>query len=398
MDVKKLSLFDLLSQAEASEKKVDLSRLYGEVLAQKSNAARQPLAAQMELLPLCNFRCKFCYVRMSPAELAQSGGRLLRFADWKWYIDEACKLGVSSVTFTGGECTIHPDFLQIYEYAYEKGLQVGMISNGSMITDEILALFDRCPPSKIYITLYGMSADTYAALCGDGAAFARVMANIDRLRTHKFNVILNYTAGKENFGDLETALAFAREKKLTILPTNALQLQGKCDAQTLQAELVDYYAYQKIEHRHLSLLREEPFEAYERRYFSTFYDPVPSEAPRGLGCNAARCMFTVSWQGRMKPCANFDLFTVDPRETGMQAAWEQLVAWADQVPVLEECETCIFQPKCRRCAALHYGDMGEFGKVSPRFCFKVLHPKEAAQMQADYEAKKAEAAAQQVTS
>lgn len=397
MEEKKISLFDLLSQAEKNGRQDDMMKLYGEVLARKSNQSRQPLAAQLELLPICNFRCKFCYIRMTPEELAQSGRQLLRFDDWKWYIDAVSELGVSSVTFTGGECTIHPDFLRLYEYAYQNGLQVGMISNGSMITDEILSLFDRCPPSKIYITLYGMSGDTYEQICGNGAAFSRVMDNIDHLLAHKFNVILNYTAGKENFCDLDAALAFAREKKLSIFPTNALQQQGKCDKETLAAELVDYDEYQKIEHRHLSILRNQPFDEFERRYYSTFSEPIPSEKPCGLSCNAGRCSFTVNWQGRMKPCANLDLITVDARETGIQNAWDQLVAWADQVPILTECETCIFQSKCRRCVALHYGDMGEFGKVSPRFCFKVLHPKEAAEMQAHYDEEKAKQAASQET-
>ena len=41
------------------------------------------------------------------------------------------------------------------------------------------------------------------------------------------------------------------------------------------------------------------------------------------------------------------------------------------------------------CPALHYGDMGEFGKVSPRFCFKKLYPEEAAASQARYDQMKA---------
>ncbi|MBR2732094.1 MAG: radical SAM protein, partial [Clostridia bacterium] len=297
--------------------------------------------------------------------------------------------GVSSMTFTGGECTIHPDFLQLYEYAYNKGLQVGMISNGSMITDEILQLFERCPPSKIYITLYGMSKETYARNCGNGAAFDAVMQNLDALLERKFTVILNYTAGKENLCDLEAALAYARERKISILPTSALNIQNKCDQAVLDAQLADYYEYQKIEHQHLSILRGKSLDEFEKGYFSSFSDPIPSESKQGLSCNAGRCSFTVNWKGEMKSCANFDLFTVDPRKTGMQAAWEQLVAWADQVPILEECETCIFQQKCRRCVAIHYGDMGEFGKVSPRFCFKKLYPEQAAKMQAKYDEMKA---------
>ncbi|MBQ6381623.1 MAG: radical SAM protein [Clostridia bacterium] len=384
----KISLYDLLSQAQGKEK-VNMQQLYGDVLVRKSIQKRIPLSVQFELLPLCNFSCKFCYVRMTAQEVEQSGNHIMRFADWKEQIDGARSLGASSMTFTGGECTIHPDFIDIYEYAYNCGMQVCMISNGSNITEEMLDLFRRCPPSKIFITLYGMSEKAYADTCGNGAAFEKVIQNIQTLKALGIHLILNYTAGKENFADMEAVLAFGREQKMEVIPTNALIHKDKCTADTLQNELVDYYDYLKLEHQHLSILRGKSFEAFEESYFSSFFEPIPAEEG-GLQCNAGRCTYTVNWLGKMKPCANFDFPQYDPRKIGFESAWKKIVEWADSVPLLEECESCIFQPKCRRCAAMHYGDMGEFNRVSPRFCFKKLFPQQAETMLAKYEQLKAE--------
>ena len=269
----KLSLFDLLSQAEKSDKKVDMAKLYGEVLIRKTVNDRKPLAIQFELLPLCNFNCSFCYVKRTPEELKKNGQQIMRFDDWKYYIDESVKLGASNITLTGGECTIHPDFTEIYKYAYSKGLEVGMISNGSNITDEILSVFKQFPPSKIYITIYGMSAETYERTCGNGAAFEKVMSNIDRLTELGCNVILNYTAGKDNFCDMEAVLAYAREKKLAIFPTDALIVKDKSTNEILSDELVDYKEYKVLEHKHLSIMRGIPFDEFEKSYFSSFSEP-----------------------------------------------------------------------------------------------------------------------------
>ncbi|MBQ8078262.1 MAG: radical SAM protein [Eubacterium sp.] len=384
----KLSLFDMLSQAEKSADKANMAKLYGEVLIRKSLKVRKPLSIQLELLPLCNFSCSFCYVKRTPAELEKSGERILRFDDWKYYIDESVKLGVSSITLTGGECTIHPDYEKIFRYAYGKGLQVGMISNGSNITDDILELFKELPPSKIYITIYGMSAETYERTCGNGAAFEKVMYGVDKLVELGCNVILNYTAGKDNFCDMEAVLAYARKKKLAVFPTDALIVKDKSTGANLEKELVDYKKYKILEHQHLSILRNKSFDEFEKNYYSSFDKPLKSTEP-GLQCNAGKCSFTVDWHGMIKPCANFDDFTFDPHKIGFAECWQKLNEWADSIPLLEECETCIFQQKCRRCAALHYGDMGEFGKVSPRFCFKKLYPKEAAAAQAKYDEMKA---------
>lgn len=378
---KQLSLFDILSKAKDTD--VNLENIYKEVLRYKNIVNRIPTGVQIELLPVCNFNCKFCYVKMTYEEVKSSNHHVMGIEEWKWYIDELTKLETAKVTFSGGECTLHPDFIKIYEYAYQKGFDINLITNGSCITDEIIALFEKYPPSKINVTLYGMNKDTYERNCGAGFAFDRVIKNIHLLNEKGFNISLNYTVGKENFCDLEKAINFAQKNEITLLPTNALYNVGKCNEQIINEEYVDNKIFDKIAFRYFSSQMNMSFDEYEKAYLYSYVEPQSSNMP-GLTCNAGRCGFDINWKGYVRPCANFDFIQFDPRKLGFRKCWKKLVEWADQVPILEECEECIFQAKCRRCAALHYGDMGEFGKVSPRFCFKVLHPIEAATAQAEY--------------
>lgn len=386
---KRQSLFDLLTQAQKVEgDSADTAGIYNHFIASRSNILRKVAGMQLELLPLCNFNCGFCYIRKSPEELKKAGQRILRFKDWKYYIDEAIKLGIDGITFSGGECTIHPDFTQLYQYAYEHNFQLSIITNGSHITDEIFDLLVKCPPTKITITLYGMSAETYQRTCGNGAAFEMVMHNIDRLTQRGFTVVLNYTAGKDNFCDMEAVLAYARERKLSIFPTDALISTGKCDEKTVAQEVVDFKKYKKLETEHLSKLSGFTVEEYENNLFNSFLIPHKNNK-HGLLCSAGKSIMFINWQGQMVPCISFDTFTFDPHKLGFAECWRQVQDWADNVPLLAECEMCIFQQKCRLCAAIHYGDTGEFGKVSERLCFKKLYPEEAARMQAQYDEMKA---------
>ena len=178
-----LSLYDLLSQTGTD--KDTRMQIYSNVLVQKAINKRRPIAIQFELLPICNFNCKFCYIRMTAEEVKKSGQHIMSFDEWKQYIDWVSDMEIPSVTFTGGECTLHPDFVRIYEYAYSKGLQLGMISNGSNITPQILEMFEKYPPSKVYITLYGFSKETYERISSNGEAFERVLRNIDILKSKK---------------------------------------------------------------------------------------------------------------------------------------------------------------------------------------------------------------------
>ena len=46
--------------------------------------------------------------------------------------------GGQVVTFTGGEPTLRPDFIAIVQFAKEIGLQVCVLSNGLLWTDDLL--------------------------------------------------------------------------------------------------------------------------------------------------------------------------------------------------------------------------------------------------------------------
>ena len=167
-----LSLFEMLKQAQ--ENNSDLAKVYKKTIRKKADDSRIPVGVQFELLPVCNFNCRFCYVRMSKEEVEKSGHHIMRFDEWKYFIDECINLGTTRLTFSGGECTIHPDFIKLYKYAYARGLEMSLITNGSCITDEIFELFEKCPPNEIHITIYGMSSDTYERNCGNAGIKKRL--------------------------------------------------------------------------------------------------------------------------------------------------------------------------------------------------------------------------------
>ena len=51
-----------------------------------------------------------------------------------------------------------------------------VLSNGSLINDDVVALFQELPPTNLRITLYGVSDETYERLCGVRDGFDRVIA------------------------------------------------------------------------------------------------------------------------------------------------------------------------------------------------------------------------------
>ena len=51
-------------------------------LHQKASYNKIPLNGTFELSPVCNFRCKMCYVRRTPEQIRQAGKSLIPWQRW----------------------------------------------------------------------------------------------------------------------------------------------------------------------------------------------------------------------------------------------------------------------------------------------------------------------------
>ncbi|MBP3599778.1 MAG: hypothetical protein J6J30_01725, partial [Clostridia bacterium] len=125
---------------------------------------------------------------------------------------------------------------------------------------------------------------------------------------------------------------------------------------------------------------EAPSEYVNEIYPST-NNPI---VEKGVPCNAGRNTCCINWKGEMQSCNVMDMYKVDLTKKSVREAWEDIVKWSDEVPRIIECQNCIHRLNCRSCIAQHYGDTGEFGKPSPRICYKILHPEEAAAFEERY--------------
>jgi len=77
----------------------------------------------------CNNQCPHCYNESNRFDMPS-----LKLEDWYKVFDKIADLGIPHVILTGGEATLHPDFLNIVRYADQKGMIVGLNSNGRFLS------------------------------------------------------------------------------------------------------------------------------------------------------------------------------------------------------------------------------------------------------------------------
>ena len=171
-------------------------------LWKKAGLMRIPLTGAFELLPMCNLQCKMCYVRKSREEVEKMGG-LLSADQWLSFAEQARDGGMLFPLITGGEPFLRKDFCQIFEGMRAMGLQISINSNGTLINREMAEWLGYHKPTRINITLYGASEESYQNLCGDGSAYTRVLEAVKWLKEYNVPVKFNTSITSENIGDLE---------------------------------------------------------------------------------------------------------------------------------------------------------------------------------------------------
>ncbi|MFI9047283.1 radical SAM protein [Streptomyces sp. NPDC053427] len=125
----------------------------------------------------CDFDCEHCYL----------GKKRFEGLDWAGksrLLHVMRDAGVLWLQITGGEPLIDPDFPDAYRLANELGMQVEILSNGSRLkNDKILSLLIENPPSKMSLSVYGATADTYDGLTRRRGAFDRFTEGLGKATT-----------------------------------------------------------------------------------------------------------------------------------------------------------------------------------------------------------------------
>ena len=121
---------------------------------------RVPIIGQVEVTYACNFGCRHCY--LDPfRNNAQYAPEFLPKETWLRILDELTEAGTMWLVFSGGDPFTRADFLDIYEHACGNGLLCKIYTNGALLNEAVLDRLTACPPTRIEITLYGMSDQTY---------------------------------------------------------------------------------------------------------------------------------------------------------------------------------------------------------------------------------------------
>lgn len=182
-----------------------------------------PLRAVLEINSTCNFRCQYCSEGKNPPRFEIPKKRVLEL------VDEVEEMQIPELTFRGGEATLHPDFMEIWDYATKKDFtSTNLITNGFIFDIEKARILLENQRSKIIASLDGFP--DINGLYRNPAQFNKVLSWLEPMLKEKPNqVTLLSVIYRRNY---ESLPAFARamaEKGLEFFHLSPLKRLGRSE-------------------------------------------------------------------------------------------------------------------------------------------------------------------------
>jgi radical S-adenosyl methionine domain-containing protein 2 len=93
--------------------------------------------ASFHIVKPCNMRCKFCYATFEDMKVTK---QLSKYDAFK-ILDKLKEAGLQKITFAGGEPLLYKWIYEVIAYSKSIGLTTSIITNGSLLTAELLEKF-----------------------------------------------------------------------------------------------------------------------------------------------------------------------------------------------------------------------------------------------------------------
>lgn len=337
-------------------------------LHQKGCKLGIPVSGNFELTARCNFNCKMCYVHLNQ-NVQELMKKELTTDQWLSLASDARDKGLLFLLLTGGEPFIRKDFEKIYVELIKMGFVISINTNASLYNEDLRKLFRAHPPSRINVSLYGGSEETYEKLCGN-PSFEKVVQNLRNMKEDKMQVRLNVSLTPSNASDMKNIFEISKElnvqSKTTSYMYPSIRVTGETGVNEGRFEAEDAGRIMA----EWDKLRDsaETFHGRVKGILKCRETDCKDENRTGVLCRAGRSSFWMTWDGRMLPCGTMDIEASYPLEVGFEKAWQEVKERTAKILLPKECTNCGYRKICGVCAANCKAETGAFDSKPDYLC------------------------------
>ena len=342
--------------------------IYGVTVPQKLVA---PFMIVWDFTNMCNFRCLHCYRRADyplPNELTLS--EKIRI------VEELANSGVASVALSGGEPTLHPDYLTIVKALAKKEMYVAIATNGWRFAsfDELKKAVEA---GLNYVEVsvdsaYPSKHDEFRGVEGSWQRAVKALENAVKLGlSHAMAVTITRQNIDEvdDILDLAQSIGVKRVVFFNFIPTGRGSENKYLDLDPFEREEFMRRIYREMHRRKMEIYTTAP--QYGRvviqlssgkeaapTHFVARGDSVTTALAEFIGgCGAGRIYASIQPDGKVTPCVFLPITVGDLRKEPFEVIWrrnELLNLLRDRNSLKGFCGMCPYRNVCGGCRARAY--------------------------------------------
>lgn len=287
----------------------------------------------IELTSKCNERCVHCYI---PHENKTT----IIDCDLMYNVLDQCKqMGVLTVIFSGGEPMLHPHFCDFLKYAKDLDFNVVVLSNLTLLTDEIIKALMYRHASCVNVSLYSMNMEVHDAITTIAGSFEKTKANIEKLIENNVPIQINCPIMKQNKDTFHTVVQWGQSHKCSVITDYLIMARSNRSTDNLKNRLTK----DDLEVVIKKLLDTDVvFQSNVKSNFTEHNAPLSSDDKVcGVGMSTL-CMVT---NGDVFPCAGWQKYICgNIKQSSLKSIWND----SPQVNYLRRLRQSDF-PKCVNC-------------------------------------------------
>lgn len=171
----------------------------------------------------CNCSCVHCWIIPRPSSRVKRLPVALSPSVFVAAITEAKPLGLTSIKWTGGEPTIHPDFPKLLGLQRDWGLRGRLETNGMEVTASLARLFVDCRIEHVAVSIDGYTSETHDRIRGLRGAHQRALTGLRNLVDVGFRPQVIMSLMKSNIQELDGLLHLVRRAGAGSVKLNIIQ-------------------------------------------------------------------------------------------------------------------------------------------------------------------------------
>jgi SynChlorMet cassette radical SAM/SPASM protein ScmE len=315
----------------------------------------------------CNLSCKHC-IKSS----IESASNELSTTEAVDLVSQMSNVGVLKVVITGGEPFTRKDIFTIIQELVVNKILILLLSNGTLITEEIASKIAAHGVRDISVSLEGSKPEINDCIRGAGS-FEQALKGISNLQKYGLEVLMQVTVNKKNYRDLSAIVQLAQELGIKQVAFQILDPWGRAhdnEIELLPSKKENIFIAEKI-----MSMSEKYGDFIQSEYINwakLFKNDITIQHMDGnlLDCGAGIDKCAITTKGDILPCNKLDNIKCgNIRRESFISIWNNSIALNEFRKLSKmhikdtkyKCRQCKFNRICSggcRASAYHaYGDL-----------------------------------------